>query len=65
MVRFDDNSKMPFGKYQGYKLGNVPPEYLIYILENNYCFGSLKEYIERNKETLQNEIKQNKKMKYR
>ena len=62
MVHFDDNSKMPFGKYEGYKLANVPPEYFIYILDKGYCFGALKEYIEKNKETLEKEIKLNKKM---
>jgi uncharacterized protein (DUF3820 family) len=25
----DDNSKMPFGKYVGEKMANVPPQYLI------------------------------------
>lgn len=65
MIHYDDNSKMPFGKYEGYKLANVPPEYLIYIFENGYCFGALKDYIERNKETLEKEIKLNKKMKYK
>lgn len=62
MVHFDDNSKMPFGKYIGYKLANVPPEYLIYLLDQGWCNGALKEYIEKNKETLEKEIKLNKKM---
>lgn len=39
MVRFDDNTLMPFGKYKGYKLANVPPEYLIYLLDQGWCGG--------------------------
>lgn len=53
---------MPFGKYKGYKLANVPPEYLLYLLDQGWCNGSLKEYIENNKSTLEQEVKLNKKM---
>lgn len=62
MVHFNDNSLMPFGKYKGYKLANVPPEYLLYLLDQGWCNGSLKEYIENNKSTLEQEVKLNKKM---
>lgn len=66
MVTFDDKSKMPgSGKYAGYKLANVPAEYLIWLLENEKCYGALKDYIEKNKETLEKEIKLSKKNKYR
>lgn len=66
MVRYDDKSKMPgSGKYAGEKLGNIPPSHLIWLYENNRCFGALKVYIEENLETLKAEVKRINKMKYR
>lgn len=44
----NDNSIMPFGKYKGVKLANVPASYLLWLYDNNKCFGELKKYIEEN-----------------
>ena len=52
----DDNSTMPFGKYRNEKLANVPPEYLIWIYENDKSYGALRKYIEDNMITLRAEI---------
>jgi uncharacterized protein (DUF3820 family) len=57
MVRVDDSSLMPFGKYKGYKLANVPAEYLLYIYDNFQLHDNLKEYIKMNKDVLQAEVK--------
>lgn len=46
--KFDDNSLMPFGKYKGYNMINVPADYLLWLWENNKCYGEVKEYIEDN-----------------
>lgn len=63
MVHFDDNTLMPFGKYKGQKLANVPSEYLLYIFDQDWLQeGGLKEYIKLNKHTLEQEVKLNKKM---
>lgn len=63
MTNFDDNTLMPFGKYQKYKLVNVPPDYLLFILDQEWFKdGPLKDYIKRNKSILEQEIKLNKKM---
>ena len=63
MVRFNDNTLMPFGKYKGHKLANVPSEYLLYIFEQEWLNeGGLKTYIKENKETLEREAKLNKKL---
>jgi uncharacterized protein (DUF3820 family) len=53
----DDNSIMPFGKYKGQKLANIPGDYLLWLYKENKCFGQLKEYIEENKEVLNKEVK--------
>jgi uncharacterized protein (DUF3820 family) len=52
----DDNSIMPFGKYKGELMANVPPEYLIYMYDNNKCYGDVKKYIADNLEVLQSEV---------
>ena len=47
-----DESIMPFGKYKGQKLANVPASYLLWLYDNNKCFGELKKYIEENMDAL-------------
>ena len=51
-----DNSIMPFGKYKGEKMANIPPEYLIWLYENDKCYGDIKEYIAENMDVLKSEI---------
>jgi uncharacterized protein (DUF3820 family) len=53
----DDNSIMPFGKYQGKKLVNVPSAYLKWLWEKKLCVGPLKEYIKDNLEVIEQQIK--------
>ncbi len=52
----DDFDLMPFGKYKGYELGDVPAEYLLNILRSGEATGELKEYIEDVKEILEIEV---------
>lgn len=59
--KMDDKSIMPFGKYKGEKMGNVPADYLIWLFENNKCFGDLLGYIRANEVNLRQEIANNKK----
>ena len=56
-----DSSVMPWGKHKGEKMANIPPEYLLWLLENDKCSGEVKKYIQENKSTLVAEIKQSKK----
>lgn len=56
MTKIDDNSTMPFGKYKGEKMANVPPDYLIWLYENGKCYGDIKDYIAENMEVLKSEI---------
>lgn len=62
---FTDQSLMPWGKYKGHKMANVPPDYLLWLLENDKCGGRVKEYIEKNKSFLILESKQNRKQQNR
>lgn len=57
MVRLDDSSLMPFGKYKVTKLANVPAGYLLFVYENYQLHENLKEYIKKNKDVLEAEVK--------
>jgi len=52
----NDENLMPFGKYKGEKMANVPPDYLIWLYENGKCYGELKDYIKDNMDVLKSEI---------
>lgn len=43
-----DKSIMPFGQHKGKQLDQIPDEYLLWLYENNKCYGELKEYIKDN-----------------
>ena len=53
----NDESIITFGKYKGEKLANVPANYLIWLYDENKCFGEIKDYIKENIEVLREEIK--------
>lgn len=57
-----DESRMPFGKYKGEKMANVPAEYLMWLYENQTGEGKsdLKDYIEDNLDVIKVEIKRKK-----
>ena len=54
----DDNSIMPFGKYKGEKMANVPASYLLWIYDEPFCTGELKKYIKENMDAILIETKQ-------
>lgn len=57
-----DDDLMPYGKYQGTKMANVPAEHLIWLLENNRSGnGAVHKYILYNEDALRSEIKNKKK----
>lgn len=62
MEKLTDESIMPFGKYKGKALANVPAKDLIWYYENlSYLNGTpLETYIEENLEVLKAEVKRNK-----
>lgn len=59
----NDESIMPFGKYKGEKLANVPPDYLLWLFDNGKCYGEVRQYIEDNLEVLKSEIEYKNKQK--
>lgn len=58
-----DNSTMPYGKYKGVKIANIPADYLIWIFENNKCTPEVAKYIGENIDVLKTEINRNRKSK--
>ena len=53
MAKLTDESLMPFGKFKGTKMANVPDKYLLYIYENNMCSDpAVKFYIKTNLDVL-------------
>lgn len=56
-MQLTDESPMPFGKFKGEKMANVPASYLMWLYDNGKCSGNVKEYIENNMDVLQIEIK--------
>lgn len=51
-----DQDIMQFGKNKGKKLANVPADYLIWLYDNNKCYGNLRRYIKENYDLLLSEI---------
>lgn len=56
----NDNSLMPYGKYKGDKMLNVPASYLIWLYENNKASVDVLAYIKDNLEVLKMQVKQRK-----
>jgi uncharacterized protein (DUF3820 family) len=56
-----DTDLMPYGVHKGKKMANVPPDYLIWLFENQKCFGEVLKYLRKNEENLRQEIANNKK----
>ncbi len=51
---------MPFGKHKGEKMANVPASYLLWLNEQEYVKGHLKNYITDNLEALKKEVENEK-----
>lgn len=51
-----DNSPMPYGKYKGTKMANVPASYLLWLYDNSKCDRDVKNYITDNIPVLKKEI---------
>jgi len=52
---YNDDDLMPFGKYKGVALANVPGDYLIWLYNKGLEKGALKNYIIENMDLLQKE----------
>ena len=60
-MKNDDNQIMPFGKYKGVKMADIPDSYLLWLYENDKCYGTIKQYIKDNLEAIKVNIERNKK----
>lgn len=56
---FTDSTPMPFGKYVGKALVNVPAHYLLYLYNNGCDHKQLRQYIEENLDALNKETENN------
>jgi len=56
----EDTDLMPFGKFKGEQMINVPARYLLWLLENGCNNQKVKDYIIDNKDVLLKEIKEGK-----
>lgn len=51
-----DDSIMPWGKYQGKRMAEIPDHYLLWLYENQYCSGDVKIYIAQNLDAIRSNI---------
>jgi uncharacterized protein (DUF3820 family) len=58
LIKMNDESIMPFGKYKGEKLANVPAKYLLWLYDQSCNNKELYAYIEENLDALESEVKQ-------
>jgi len=61
MGKLTDESPMPWGKYKGDKMIDVPAYYLMWLYENKHYSKDVKEYIDDNLDVLKEEIKRSRK----
>ena len=58
MKKITDNSLMPYGKYKGKKMANIPASYLLWMYRNDKLFKALEVYVEENMDVLEKEEKE-------
>lgn len=59
MYLLNENSIMPYGKYEGKQLKDVPADYLLWLYYNDRASKEIEEYVERNLEALKEEAFEN------
>jgi len=55
----NDDDLMPYGKYKGMKMSEVPASYLLWLIDNDKCSGDVREYIVDVYDALKTEVKNN------
>jgi len=55
-MKLTDSSLMPWGKFKGDKMINVPASYLLWLYDSGKCSNDVKEYIKDNLDVLKKEI---------
>ena len=59
--KLTDESPMPWGMHEGKAMQDVPPEYLVWLYENDRVRGDVKHYIAENLDILRMQIKNHEK----
>lgn len=57
-MKLQDDSPMPYGKYKGLPMEEVPADYLIWLVDNSRASPEIIEYVKENREVLDKEIKE-------
>jgi len=57
-MEFNDNSIMPFGKYKGKAMVNVPAVYLVCLYDQGCTHDDVRKYIATNLDVLKKEASQ-------
>jgi uncharacterized protein (DUF3820 family) len=52
-----DNDLMPFGKFKGEKMANVPPEHLLWFFEHGNGYATVRGYIRDNLDVIKKKLK--------
>lgn len=55
-----DNHPMPYGKYAGKRMGDVPAVYLLWLFDNGKCTPEVKSYVLVNMDGLKQEASKTK-----
>lgn len=58
MEKMTDESIMPYGKYKGKKMANVPASYLMWMHREGKLFQSIQEYVTENLDVLEKQEKE-------
>lgn len=59
MILLNEHSPMPYGKYKGKQIKDVPADYLLWLYYNSRASPAIEEYVERNLEMLEEEAFEN------
>lgn len=51
-----DHTPMPYGKYKGTPMANVPADYLLWLYENDRCSDDVRDYIFDNLDIIKAEV---------
>ena len=57
MAELSDDSLMPFGRFKGQKMKDVPAWYLLHIYHEGLQSGNVRDYIEDCRDALEIDIK--------
>ena len=52
MSSLTDTDLMPWGVHKGKTMANVPDDYLLWLWDNDKCYGDVKDYIKDNLDVL-------------